>query len=344
MALLTFARHHDPKRVQMEVASLEPSSPEMASRFAQAAVPVHTLRGGRLIDAVRSISLLTKTLKPDVVVANCFRSRMALKLTGIGTLSRPVFWIHGTHAVMADVLRKFIYRVMCRHDILVFVSHAVGKVQCYRGHKGPATTIYLGVEDNPAPHRPSLIRQELGIPQDSLVIGYTAEFTACKRHRVLIEALNLLRPSYSSLHLMLIGNGALLPRVRQLADQLHLAGRIHFLGVRPDARDLLGAMDVYAHVCNAEGFGLAAVEAMLAGIPVVAANAGALPEFVQDQRTGLLFKADDAADLASKLRVLLRNDKLRTTLARNARVFCLEHFSPEKFAGSFTRVLEAHIG
>jgi glycosyltransferase involved in cell wall biosynthesis len=102
-------------------------------------------------------------------------------------------------------------------------------------------------------------------------------------------------------------------------------------------------MDVYAHVCNVEGFGLAAVEAMLAGIPVVAANAGALPEYVVNRRTGLLFEADNPFDLAANIQVLLLDETLRGALAQRGRNFCLAHFSPNEFADNLTHVLEGRV-
>jgi glycosyltransferase involved in cell wall biosynthesis len=103
-------------------------------------------------------------------------------------------------------------------------------------------------------------------------------------------------------------------------------------------------MNLYVHPSNGEGFGLAAVEAMLAGFPVVVANAGAFPEYVRAMETGLLFQPGDVVDLAKKMEALLSDSELRDRLAWNGREYCLMHFARTRFSGEITEILERRPG
>jgi glycosyltransferase involved in cell wall biosynthesis len=116
--------------------------------------------------------------------------------------------------------------------------------------------------------------------------------------------------------------------------------RVSFLGARTDARRLLGLADVCVHPGRGEGFGLAVVEAMLARKPVIVAQDGALPEYVHDNRTGLLFPPGDAEALARQILFIRDNPSHGAVLGEAGRRHCLRMFSPSHFADSVTRLIE----
>ena len=116
----------------------------------------------------------------------------------------------------------------------------------------------------------------------------------------------------------------------RLAVSLGLASKVHFLGSRRDVPDLLNAMDIFVLPSYSEGVSLALLEAMAAGLPVIATAVGGLPEVVEDGATGLLIPPRDAAALARALTRLLADPAWAKTLGDQARLHVREHFSLER--------------
>jgi glycosyltransferase involved in cell wall biosynthesis len=109
-------------------------------------------------------------------------------------------------------------------------------------------------------------------------------------------------------------------------------GAVRFTGYLPDMRAFMNACDVLAFPTEprlGEGFGLAALEAMASGRPVVATRVGALPEVVDDRATGLVVSPGAVGELSGALIALARDERLRTELGtraqrRASRVFSVE--------------------
>jgi glycosyltransferase involved in cell wall biosynthesis len=234
---------------------------------------------------------------------------------------------------------------MTRTKTLIFISDAVAEAHHFGWHAGRSIVLYYGVSD----HQPQAdsesrsLRSSLGIPDSSLILGYVAEMIAWKNHRTLLDAFECLYARQPNVHLVLVGTGELSSQLNAYAKALRSGGNVHFVGPRPDVRDLYPQMDIYVHPSDGEGFGLAVAEAMLAGRPVVASNTGALPEFVIDGQTGLLVDPHNHEEMAERITQLLGHAALRTQLGESARAYCLKHFSPERFAGAMTDILEKEV-
>jgi glycosyltransferase involved in cell wall biosynthesis len=99
-------------------------------------------------------------------------------------------------------------------------------------------------------------------------------------------------------------------------------------------------MDAYVHPSDGEAFGLALAEAMSAGLPVVAANAGALPELVRDEIDGLLFPPLDVEALTQAINRLIDNPHLRMSLGANAQQRIAKNFSASEFSKTLTAALD----
>ena len=125
-----------------------------------------------------------------------------------------------------------------------------------------------------------------------------------KGHQELFSALAGLKDRYP-LEALIIGGGRREAELRQLAAELGLGPRVNFLGQRRDIPDLLAAMDILVLPSYSEGVSLALLEAMAAGLPVIATAVGGLPEVVTDEVNGLLIPPRDAEALARALDRLL---------------------------------------
>ncbi len=142
-------------------------------------------------------------------------------------------------------------------------------------------------------------------PPGSFVVGSVGWLTPVKGHRFLIEAAARLKPSFPNLHVALVGNGELQTELSALADRLGLKDSVHFLGERDDVEVCLSAMDLFVLPSLNEGMSRALVEAMAAGLPVIASRAGGVPALIEHGRTGLLVPAGDADALAEAIRQAL---------------------------------------
>lgn len=180
------------------------------------------------------------------------------------------------------------------------------------------------------------------LPEDgSPLLIFVARLEPAKDHATLLRAL----AQVPGARLALVGDGELRPELEQLASSLGIRERVHFLGRRPDVPGLLKLADVYVHSSHWEGFGIAAVEAMAAGVPVIASDVPGLSQVVDS--AGLLFPPGDAGCLAKHIRSLLASEPLRRRLAQagqeRARSFSIER-SVEAYLNLYKSVLEESRG
>lgn len=157
---------------------------------------------------------------------------------------------------------------------------------------------------------------------DGFTAMFTARFEAQKDHATLIKAV----ARVPNLRLILVGDGVLRPAMQQLAAQLDVLDRVVFLGKRTDIPALLKQVDLYVHSVHWEGFGLAALEAMASGLPIIASQVPGLTEVVGD--AGLYFEPGSVDQLVQCLTQVLLDQDLRTRLgecaAARARLFSIQ--------------------
>ncbi len=154
------------------------------------------------------------------------------------------------------------------------------------------------------------IRRRLCLPEDCPLVLHVSRLSEEKRIDVLLDAAARMQ---SNAHLALVGVGPTEIALRSLVERLHLDNRVSFLGFVSNA-DLLAlrrASDVYVIPSEAELQSLSTMEAMACGLPVIAANACALPELVHHKENGLLFQPGNSEELARYLDALLNNVDLR---------------------------------
>lgn len=153
------------------------------------------------------------------------------------------------------------------------------------------------------------IRAELGLQDDDFLVLSVGELNKNKNHRVVIEALHRLQDP--QIHYAICGKGALLDKLNVLARSLGLKKNVHFLGYRTDVVDVCSQVDVFAFPSHREGLGLAALEAMYCGLPVVASKIRGPMDFMESGKSGMLTTPDDAEGFAQAISDLKQNKALR---------------------------------
>ncbi|MGH7182693.1 MAG: glycosyltransferase [Nitrospiraceae bacterium] len=158
-----------------------------------------------------------------------------------------------------------------------------------------------------------------GCPPDALVVGSVGWLTDIKGHEYLIAAIAKLKQDFPSLHLVIVGSGDRYDALLQQAELAGLSDAVHLLGHRDDVEVCLSGMDLFVLPSLNEGMGRALIEAMAAGLPVIASRVGGIPAVVSHELTGLLVPPGDAGALAEALRRLLDRPKWAAQLGVAAR-------------------------
>lgn len=166
----------------------------------------------------------------------------------------------------------------------------------------------------------------LHLRQDEKVIISVGEMTANKNHRTIIKALTLSR--LGNVHYIIVGSGVCRPKLERYAARLNISSRVHFLGYRSDIAALLHAADVFVFPSYREGLPVALMEAMAAGVPVVASRIRGNVDLVEDGVNGFLCDPQDAADFAEKINLLADNVELREKMGNSNRM-AIQKFDTE---------------
>jgi glycosyltransferase involved in cell wall biosynthesis len=188
---------------------------------------------------------------------------------------------------------------------------------------GSVRTIHNGVPDVPVDPLPRLA--------DGPVVGALGRLSPEKGFDVAVRALRVLPDAT----LVLVGDGPEREQLEALAAELGVAQRLKLVGWSNEARRYLPGFDVLVLPSRLEGFPLAMLEAMLASVPVVAADVGSVREAVSDGETGYLVPPDDVDALAEPLRRVLGDAELARRLGRLGRARAVELFTAETMARAY---------
>ncbi len=232
---------------------------------------------------------------------------------------------HGKKQRMVEVVRDV--------DAQIAVSEGVRRT--YQRIGVPAerlTAIPNGVHARGAAIGRDAARAALGLDAEQPVVMTAGRLVKMKGHRYLIEATARLVEKYPDLAVVILGDGGLRRELGALARSLGVERNVRFTGHRTDGRLLLDAADVFALPSRSEGMPLAAIEAMEAGLPVVATRVIGSAEVVVDGRTGSLVPTENPAALASALKVLLVDAKLRSAWGAAGRRRWRAEFTVERMA------------
>lgn len=207
-------------------------------------------------------------------------------------------------------------------DRFVFISQAIAQDSIAQGaDPSKGTVIYnaLDLDDYLQAFDDGSARSSLGLSSQDRVVGIVGRLVPWKGQRVFLEAMRQVADAIPNLCGLIVGDAAptdaaFKDELLAITERLGMADRIQFLGWRTDVPRLLSTMDVLVHASlEPEPFGRVLIEGMAASKPVVAANAGACPEIIQDGVSGILTPPGDSNALAHAIIGLLSDrDRLHT--------------------------------
>jgi len=166
-------------------------------------------------------------------------------------------------------------------------------------------------------------KESIGVPGDKLLVLSAGELIERKNHKVIIKA--LAKVNNPNVYYAIAGKGPLRDELAELAKELGLAERVIFLGFRTDVFELYHAADNSAFPSKIEGLGLAGVEAMAAGVPLVSSNVHGILDYVINGKTGYAVAPDDVDGFAAAIKKLVESPELRGSM-RDACLAAVEPF------------------
>jgi len=167
-------------------------------------------------------------------------------------------------------------------------------------------------------HRGEL-RRELGLAYENKLIGIVARLVPIKNHRLFLRAAKVVAEAMPQAGFLVVGDGELREELEAYARDLGLDGRVLFTGWRRDLPRLYADLDVVALTSINEGTPVSLIEAMAAGVPVVATGVGGVPDVVVDGETGHLVEAGDVKGMAEAIIELLRDPEKAREMGQEGR-------------------------
>jgi glycosyltransferase involved in cell wall biosynthesis len=282
--------------------------------------PVVVPELGRSLHPLRDAVVVYKLVKlmrdfqPDVVHTHTakagFTGRIAARIAGVPVVVHT-FHGHVFRGYFSPTLtRVFIWieRLAARlTDTIIVLTEGLRRelAEDYRiARKRKFTVLPLGLDLEPfarQPRRTGAFRAAYGIPPGALLIGIVGRLTAVKNHALFLEAASHVRAAIPNAHFVIVGDGELRADLERQIDALGLRGCVTLTGWIRDTERVYADLDAAAISSVNEGTPVTVIEALSAGVPVVATAVGGLPDLLEGGALGALVPSGDADALAGAL-------------------------------------------
>jgi glycosyltransferase involved in cell wall biosynthesis len=284
--------------------------------------------------AVRRLAAHLRERRTDVLHAHMFRAELlgarAARLAGTPAF---VATVHSSRVRSADDVAA-LAALNPLFDHLVAPSEFIA-AKLRREGRGPVplTVAPNGVDlerfAHPSPATRRAARTSLGVPVDAFLVGVVARLEPEKGHRHLLAAWPAVSEAIPQAWLVVAGTGSLDGSLRDQARAMpdEIAHRVVFAGDQTDVPALTAALDLAALPSIREAQGIALLEAMASGVPIVASAVGGIPETVRHGRNGLLVPRADPAALAAAVIDLAHDAPMRHRFGVAGRRRVEDHFS-----------------
>jgi glycosyltransferase involved in cell wall biosynthesis len=286
-------------------------------------------------------------LKPDIVHTHLHVFRYALPFL---LLRKKAALLHTVHNLAEReieprlrwlqryALKRGVVPVAVAEEVADSLGRLYGIQRCRVIPNGIPTDRYA---------RPQIPRKEWrareGFEENDVLFVCVARFAPQKNHALLVRAFAQGPASNSHAHLVLVGEGALQYQLETQAKSLGVARQVHFLGLRTDIPDVLGATDVFVLSSDYEGNPLSVMEAMAAGLPIVSTAAGGVPDLFENVREGYLVQPGDSQGLSNSMGALLRNREARQSLGMAAARRARKNYDVSTMVQAYEQVYESLV-
>lgn len=303
---------------------------ELVKPLAEAGVPVDCL-GARKRRNLGVIVRLTRSLRrwhPELLQTYLFHAnisgRVAGRLAGVKKIvagirvaekrSRWPLWLDRATRSLVD------------HHVCVSRGVADFSIRNARLPAERVSVIHNGVNVQQFADAPVADLSSLGIPPESRTILFVGRLDAQKEPFLLLAAAKGLIPVHRDLHFLFVGDGPQKPQLESWVEAHGLHSQVHFVGRRNDVASLYKAAECLALPSRWEGLPNVVLEAMAAGLPVVAARVEGTEELIRSHETGLLVEPGSAVELAGGLALMLSDGAQAREMAQEAQMVVSQRF------------------
>jgi len=263
-----------------------------------------------------------KESRPDIVHTHLHVLRYALPFLFPLNKTPVLHTVHNLAEREIEPRLRWLQRYALKHGVLpvavaeevaVSLGRLYGIQRCRVISNGIPTDRYA---------RPEVPRKEWrareGLKDDDVLFVCVARFWPQKNHALLLKAFRHGPAADPKARLVLVGEGVLREQLEKQARKLGLSGQVHFLGLRTDVPEVLGASDIFVLSSDFEGNSLSVMEAMASGLPIVSTAVGGVPGLFENGKEGLLVQPGEVQALANSMSALLGNREARQSFGMAA--------------------------
>jgi len=244
-------------------------------------------------------------------------------------------WKSGYHFLIDRFLMRWTNRIVVN-------AEGIRRFYVRQGLADEAiTTIPNAIEARPLDDAPTdKIRESLGVPPDVPLVGFIGRLWPQKRVQDLIWAADILRMSGWNFRIVIVGDGPRRAALERFADALEITSIVHFVGHRNDAAEIMRVLTMLVLPSKFEGLPNVALEAMMAGKPVIGTRISGTDEVVIDGETGILIPPQQPLELARAVRTILADPSLGRRMGAAGRDRVLKEFSIEGMIAKYQRLYD----
>jgi glycosyltransferase involved in cell wall biosynthesis len=292
----------------------------------------------RVISTLRE---LVQTHAPDLILTHHVKSHFLIKLS---RLSQQYHWIAFHHGYTTTDRKTRAYNYLDRWslpsaDRVITVCQSFANELADAGVPAERISVQHNSVRAQSPASPGEVKElksRFGIAENERIVLAVGRLSQEKGHVDLISAFARLRNAHPEVDakLLIVGDGPERSRLEAAVSALGLSERVIFTGHINNVRAFYAAADLLVLPSHSEGSPNVLLEAMAAGVPIVATKVGGVPEIVEDNKSALLVSAGDSAAMATAMASLLNDKGLARRLAANASATVAERHSPESYVNS----------
>ncbi|MBI4861121.1 MAG: glycosyltransferase [Candidatus Riflebacteria bacterium] len=349
-AVLTIATGLDPGRFEVRIVCLARAG-ALAERAASAGIPVTTLGSRVAVDplalwhaaaCLRKLVRWVRAFDPQVVQTHLFYSQFLGSLAARASPVRGLVHVEQNFYRWKNRVTRLVELwALGRRGVVVVPTRVLADHHGRRLGLGPDRVLVIpnGVELPPSVARPDT-RATLRLPEGSVLVGVAERLVPAKRQALLLEAAALAAREEPRLHFVIVGDGpvrgALEARCR--ADDLN--GRVRFVGETVEPMPWIASMDVYFTASTMEGFGIAPVEALALGVPVLAPAVPVFEETLGRSGAAHLVSPDSLREMAAHLVALARDPEERRLMGERGKEHARDRFGADAMVDAYGKLYE----
>lgn len=291
--------------------------------------------------------------KPAILHSSLFHANLLSRVVG-RILKIPIIISWRQNINLGSNIREFLNRLSANlDDCVIAVSNEVRSKELIATRINPDKVIVVYNSINTDLYQPNddysreEIRFKFGIEGSTILLGTIGRLHPQKGITYLLEGFKEVRNQYKNAKLIIVGEGELKPQLIEQAKYLQIIDSTLFPGAKTNIPEILKALDVFILPSLWEGLPLALLEAMAAGLPVIATGVGGIPEVIENNRSGIIVPTADPGAIYSSIHRLISDPELRDSMGEAGRKRVVEKFDVKKnilqLERIYTQLLRAKI-